>query len=92
MKARTRSKAIPGQDSSQRTEKHVPFRMCVICRRRFPKSGLTRYVKRGSGSRKGIVYKDPGQDMAGRGFYICSSPACREKKEKITGLHAQCRG
>ncbi|MCF8104806.1 MAG: YlxR family protein [Desulfohalobiaceae bacterium] len=66
--------------------------MCVICRQRFPKSRLSRYVKRKTGARKKTVFEDPGQDMAGRGFYICSSPACREKKEKFTGLHSKCRG
>jgi predicted RNA-binding protein YlxR (DUF448 family) len=58
---------------------HIPVRMCVICRKRFPKRDLLRFVStEGSAS----PFPDPRQALPGRGWYVCFSPACRERYEK----------
>ncbi|MBM9518706.1 DUF448 domain-containing protein [Desulforhopalus vacuolatus] len=50
-----------------------PIRTCVVCRKKFGKSELERYVWR-----EGKVVADPQKKMAGRGAYCCSS-CCRER-------------
>ena len=57
---------------------HAPVRMCVICRQRLPKAELTRYVL----SPEGQPQVDPRRNMPGRGWYLCSQPACRERFQK----------
>ncbi len=61
---------------------HGPTRMCVICRRRFAKSQLLRHVLSPSGGEK-TLEADEAQKRPGRGWYVCSAPACREKFAKM---------
>ncbi|MDR3074265.1 MAG: DUF448 domain-containing protein [Deltaproteobacteria bacterium] len=56
------------------TARHIPVRMCIICRKRLPKHLLARFV-----AREGAPLADPRQSLPGRGSYLCSSPACRER-------------
>ena len=56
--------------------------MCVICRGRFPKESLTRYVRPlpgGEGAEPNGLLADPGQILPGRGAYVCENESCREK-------------
>ncbi|MFT4036840.1 MAG: YlxR family protein [Thermomicrobiales bacterium] len=55
--------------------KHVPQRMCIICRDHEAKRGLHRIVR----SPEGEVAPDPTGRRNGRGAYLCSKPACWEK-------------
>ena len=55
----------------------IPVRSCVVCRQRFHQAALVRLVKLGT---TGAVALDPKRRAGGRGFYICSSPACRTEK------------
>ena len=57
--------------------KRIPVRSCVVCRQRFHQASLVRLVKLGM---TGAVALDPKRRAAGRGFYICSSSACRTEK------------
>lgn len=61
--------------------KYVPTRQCVICRRQVPKPELIRFVVMDD---KVII--DPTGRMNGRGAYLCSSVACREKAKKTNAL------
>lgn len=58
------------------TGEHQPTRMCVICRRRFAKHELIRHVVSPQG---GEFLADERQIQPGRGWYVCSESACREK-------------
>lgn len=68
--------------------KHIPIRMCVICRRRAPKAALTRFT---AVSNPAGPVPDPKQQAPGRGMYICDEPRCREAfsrrsaKRKVKG-------
>jgi len=50
------------------------MRTCAVCREVRPKRSMTRVVRRPDGS----IALDSGGRAAGRGTYICDSPACRE--------------
>ena len=56
----------------------APERMCVICRRRFPKAELARYVAGPSG-----MTFDEEKTMPGRGWYVCSDTGCRNRFAKF---------
>lgn len=74
---------------------HVPMRMCVICRRSAAKHELLRYVRfpqalseqaipeqvqPEKAVQSGDGFKvDEGQTCPGRGWYVCTETACREK-------------
>jgi len=45
--------------------------MCIVCKRRFPKSELLRLVEN-----SGTVFVDDLKRLPGRGAYVCNS--CRE--------------
>ncbi|MDR3358231.1 MAG: YlxR family protein [Desulfovibrio sp.] len=49
--------------------------MCVVCRGRFAKSALRRYVR----SPRGSMVFDPEKSAHGRGIYLCSDPCCGTK-------------
>lgn len=49
-----------------------PVRMCVICRRKFAKSGLNRHVL----GQNGELIADGRKLLPGRGWYCCSDPKC----------------
>ncbi len=55
----------------QRYAKHVPERMCVVCREKAAKRTLIRLVRSEHG-----VQVDPGGKMSGRGAYLCDQPSC----------------
>lgn len=55
-----------------------PVRMCVICRRRFPKAALMRHVL----TPQGNLTIDPKKTRPGRGWYLCSDAACALKFAK----------
>jgi len=46
--------------------KHIPMRMCIVCRQCFPQKNIRRF---------------PSQ-KAGRGIYICQENACLERLQK----------
>lgn len=54
--------------------KHIPQRMCVVCRQREGKRQLTRIVRTEAG-----VCVDISGKMRGRGAYLCSDRACWER-------------
>lgn len=56
-----------------------PVRMCVICRRRFAKADLLRHVL----TPEGILGIDQAQSSPGRGWYLCSDPACERRFVKF---------
>ncbi|QGY41620.1 DUF448 domain-containing protein [Pseudodesulfovibrio cashew] len=72
-----------------------PVRMCVVCRKRFPKRELTRYVCPESLrelTENGPV-PDPEQKRPGRGYYVCVQAECRERFPKmIIGLMKKRKG
>ncbi|MGI8475854.1 MAG: RNase P modulator RnpM [Thermomicrobiales bacterium] len=55
--------------------KHVPQRMCVVCRERSAKRTLHRVVR----TPEGGVLLDPTGKMNGRGAYLCDDPACWDR-------------
>ncbi|CCH48002.1 YlxR family protein [Pseudodesulfovibrio piezophilus] len=72
-----------------------PVRMCVVCRQRYPKRDLERYVCPDTMlelETDGPV-PDPGKTRPGRGFYICVQARCREIFPKmIKGLMKKRKG
>ena len=73
-------------------EKHEPVRTCVVCRKRFPKKELTRYVcPEVLESGKGLM-PDPEMVMPGRGYYLCDNPGCRDGFKKFKGWLKKCKG
>lgn len=58
-----------------RKPKHVPQRMCVICRQRYDKRRLTRIVN----SKEEGVSVDPTGKRNGRGAYLCDQLTCWEQ-------------
>lgn len=54
-----------------------PVRMCVICRRRFVKSALSRHTL----GKAGEWRSDPDYILPGRGWYCCVNPGCVSKFE-----------
>lgn len=57
-------------------QKHIPIRMCTICRERRPKSALSRFIPQQGASQP---LADTLQILPGRGCYVCASDSCREK-------------
>ena len=51
--------------------KHIPERMCVVCRRRQGKRALVRVAR----TADGVVIDETGKGP-GRGAYVCRSAAC----------------
>ncbi|MBQ7739388.1 MAG: DUF448 domain-containing protein [Desulfovibrionaceae bacterium] len=56
-----------------------PIRMCIICRKRFLKRLLRRYVKMDDGQ----FFLDAQQNMAGRGWYLCSDTHCEQRFQQF---------
>ena len=56
-------------------DKHTPLRMCVICRRRFEKKVLKRFIL----NLQGKPEEDKKGIKPGRGFYRCPADKCRKK-------------
>lgn len=55
--------------------RHIPERSCVACGLKLPKRSLTRIVRTPDGD----IRIDPSGKAAGRGAYLCESPACWER-------------
>lgn len=55
--------------------KHVPQRMCITCREKSAKRGLTRIVR----TPDGRVAIDPTGKANGRGAYLCDDRRCWER-------------
>ncbi len=51
-----------------------PVRMCIVCRRRLPKSELVRFAKK-----DGNIVMDERGITPGRGAYCCSSEKCLQQ-------------
>ena len=62
--------------------KHVPVRMCVSCREREAKRGLTRIVR----TPEGTVEIDPTGKRNGRGAYLCDQRECWHRALKSGAL------
>ncbi len=59
---------------NQPRRKHVPQRMCAICRETNEKRTLTRVVR----TSENTFEVDPTGRANGRGAYICDKPSCWE--------------
>ena len=59
------------------TRKHVPVRMCIVCRDKAGKRALTRVVR----TEQGLQVDSSGK-MNGRGAYLCDREACWETAVK----------
>ncbi len=57
--------------------KHIPQRMCVICRKMSDKNELIRLIFDGS---QPVI--DMKQNKLQRGVYICRNPECIEKAQR----------
>lgn len=60
---------------------HVPYRMCVACRRRATKEELIRVVLV-----MGRAMWDESGGLPGRGAYVCRSPVCIANAFKTNSL------
>lgn len=67
---------------NQPRQKHVPQRMCVICRETNAKRTLTRIVR----TSETHFDVDPTGRVSGRGAYICDNPSCWEKSASTGAL------
>lgn len=67
---------------NQPRQKHVPQRMCVICRETNAKRTLTRIVR----TSETHYEVDPTGRINGRGAYICDNPSCWEKAANTAAL------
>ena len=63
--------------SSTPTRKHVPVRMCIVCRDKAGKRTLTRIVR----TEQGLQVDSSGK-MNGRGAYLCDRETCWETAVK----------
>ena len=54
--------------------KHVPLRTCVICRQKYEKRRLTRFVSTPDG-----IFHDSTGKSDGRGAYVCDQMECRQR-------------
>jgi hypothetical protein len=62
--------------------KHVPVRMCVVCREKAGKRTLTRIVRTEAG-----VMIDLTGKANGRGAYVCDNPDCWRKAAETDVLN-----
>ena len=58
-----------------RRQKHVPQRMCVVCRQRYDKRRLTRIINT---AEEGVIIDLSGK-RNGRGAYVCDQAACWDR-------------
>lgn len=63
------------KSSQPRRQKHMPQRMCVVCRERFEKRSLIRIVHN---PETGLQVDETGK-MNGRGAYLCQQSSCWDK-------------
>ncbi|MDZ4719010.1 MAG: YlxR family protein [Roseiflexaceae bacterium] len=67
--------------------KHIPQRTCIACRRVDPKRALVRVVR----DAEGRVAIDTTGKRAGRGAYLCHTPACWDLAIRRRGLERALR-
>lgn len=79
---------MTGKDSRN---KHVPERMCVICRKRYSKYDLSRFVPV-EGACGDELVPDDNFTMQGRGYYVCGDARCREKMKFFRPRRKKSRG
>ena len=77
--------------TSKRDGRKVPVRMCVVCRERFPKQALTRYICPEPGQGLELI-EDVSGKAQGRGFYCCRREACEKNRAKYRGWVKKCKG
>jgi len=82
--------AVPAPFTRRISLAHVPYRMCHVCRRKFPKKELERYVCRVDGEGNKQLHMDPEQKMPGRGLYICRHRECKNSKRAFRGRLKTC--
>lgn len=63
--------------------KKIPIRMCLSCRKRFPKKDLIRIVK----NKENQIFVDKTFKAHGRGAYICKDIGCFENLKKTHKLN-----
>ncbi len=63
--------------------KHIPERMCIVCRKMYPQSELIRIVRE-NGSNE--IKADTEKKLFGRGAYICKSADCINAVRKRKGI------
>ena len=68
-----------------RKQKHVPQRMCIVCRERYDKRRLTRIV---NSPQEGVVVDLSGKKN-GRGAYLCDQVVCWNKAISETKILEQ---
>ena len=61
--------------------RHIPIRMCVVCRETSAKTMLLRVVRRPEKDGGGLAV-DPTGRANGRGAYVCGSADCIDKAVK----------
>jgi predicted RNA-binding protein YlxR (DUF448 family) len=73
--------------------------MCVVCRGRFRKSDILRFVAgpgapegTGTGSWPAGLVPDPGQVLPGRGVYVCGRAECLARFARFRGPRRKCKG
>ena len=76
------------QTNPRKSLKHVPQRTCFACRQVKPKRELVRIVY----TTESEAEIDTSGKKAGRGAYLCNSPACWEKGLKKERLERALRG
>jgi len=62
-------------------QRHVPIRMCVVCRETSVKRSLLRVVRTAAGDDPKVVFDQSGK-ANGRGAYVCAVKECIEKAVK----------
>ncbi len=79
MTGKNKAPLVAGGSNVQPTQKHkhVPVRMCIICREKAGKRTLTRIVSTPEG-----VMVDTSGKMNGRGAYVCEQETCWERAVK----------
>ena len=65
------------------SNKKVPVRMCLVCRKHLPKENLIRIVK----DKENKIFLDKTFKAEGRGAYICKSEECLTKLQKTRALN-----
>jgi len=72
---------------------HTPIRMCSICRQKFAKRDITRYVfPREADTSGGALAVDMTQTKQGRGYYVCFSSECQQKFTQKSSVRRKRKG